>query len=128
MAQWSAMSLAAQSLAAQGLETARAAVWEPRWWTAVTNTGPGTYDELPPTNYMEPPAMLDIPISGTPYSTNAGQAFTNYAFFATNFVTVSLVSSNPYVRQIRVDCVWVFPPTRQPYTNTIVTQRAADEL
>ena len=56
-AQWSAYSLAAQSLAMQGVEQARAAKWDPKAWPAV--------DELGLTNYAEVDT-LDVPVSGVP--------------------------------------------------------------
>src|SRR6188508_1429100 len=56
-AEWSAHSLAAQSLACQGVEQARAAKWDPQAWPVV--------DELPPTNFSQT-ETLDIPISGEP--------------------------------------------------------------
>src|SRR5476649_66274 len=44
MAQWSAMSLAAQSIAAQGMEQARCAQWNSQQYPYAY--GPGTGDEL----------------------------------------------------------------------------------
>src|SRR5277367_1254630 len=44
MAEMSSMSLAAQSLAQQGLEQARSAEWDSEMWP-ITN-GPGTTDEI----------------------------------------------------------------------------------
>ena len=71
-AEWSAYSLAAQSLASQEIEQARSAQWDPQAWPVI--------DELPPTNFftVEP---LDIPMSGAPVN-------------ATNFVTITQVSTN----------------------------------
>ncbi len=117
MAQWSAMSLAAQAAAAEAAEQARAADWRPRDWPQ-TN-GPGTMDELPPTNYILPDFM-DIPISGSPTSSNN-------AFLVTNFIYVTNISANPPIRQIRSDCHWVFPLTGAPQTNTVILLRAADQ-
>ena len=54
-AEWSSYSLAAQSLAAQEVELARGAKWDPNAWPPV--------DELPPTNFpprrvqLEPPCV-----------------------------------------------------------------------
>src|ERR1043165_730812 len=69
-AEWTAHSLAAQSLASQGTEQARAAKWDPQAWPIV--------DELPPTNFTVV-ETLDLPVSGSPE-------------FATNFISVSVVS------------------------------------
>jgi len=128
MAEFSAMSLAAQSYALQGLEQARSAKWNP--WAYSTNTGAGTEDELAPSSshaVMTQVDLLDIPIKGDPFSTNAGSAFTNYLFFATNYIWVTTVSVNPPVRQIRSDCIWRFARTGQGYTNTVITMRASDQ-
>ncbi len=103
-AEWSAYSLAAQSLAAQGVEQVRSAKWDPGTWPLI--------DELPPTNFTTV-EMLDVPMSGSPV-------------FATNAISVSDVSTNPPVRQIRVDCRWMFVK-RGPFTNTTITFRAPDQ-
>jgi type II secretory pathway pseudopilin PulG len=103
-AEWSAHSLAAQSLASQGVEQARAAKWDPQAWPIV--------DELPPTNYTQVDT-LDIPISGQPY-------------FATNFIRIRTVSANPPLREVQANCVWSFVNQRL-YTNTVTTLRAPDQ-
>ncbi len=117
LAEWSSMSLAAQSYATQGAEQARAADWRPRDWPP-TN-GPGTMDELPPTNYVLTD-ILDIPSKGQPNATNS-------SFWVKDYVSISNASLNPPLRQIRSDCVWTFPPTGRRYTNTIVLLRAPDQ-
>lgn len=107
-AQWSAYSLAAQSLAMQGIEQARAAKWDPKAWPPV--------DELGPTNYVEVDT-LDVPVSGQPVP-------------VTNYITVSLVSQNPPLRQLRADCIWSLTSGRRsrgPFTNTAITLRTADQ-
>lgn len=103
-AEWSAHSLAAQSLALQGMEQARAAKWDPQAWPPV--------DELAPTNYTQA-GTLDIPVSGQPQ-------------YATNYISVAVVSANPPLRQIRADCVWEFM-SRGLFTNTAITLRAPDQ-
>ena len=104
-AEWSAYSLAAQSLASQRLEQTRAAQWEPRQ----------PLDELVATNFPTVPTnRLDMPISGT-----------NIAY-ATNFTTITdlkAVVGYP-LKMIQVDCVWSF--RQRLYTNTIATYRAPD--
>lgn len=117
MAEWSSMSLAAQAYASEGAEQARAADWRPLDWPP-TN-GPGTMDELPPTNYVQVDIM-DIPCRGTPDSVN-------FAFWATNYIAITTFSTNPPVRQIRSDCVWTFPRTGTVMTNTIILLRAPDQ-
>jgi len=103
-AEWSAYSLAAESLASQGVEQVRSAKWDPGAWPLI--------DELPPTNFATV-ETLDVPMSGTPV-------------YATNRISVSNVSTNPSIRQIRVDCAWMFVK-RGPFTNTMITFRAPDQ-
>lgn len=117
IAEWDSMSLAAQSYASEGVEQARAADWRPRDWPP-TN-GPGTMDELPPTNYLQTDIM-DIPIKGQPSASDS-------AFWVTNYISVTDVSDNPSLRQLRADCVWTFPATGQRYTNTEILVRAPDQ-
>ncbi len=76
LAEFSSMSLAAQSYASQGLEQAKSAQWDYVRWPN-TNYGPGTGDELgfpPSIGYTNlPPVVdtLDVPTSGSPiYITN----------------------------------------------------------
>jgi len=108
-AEWSAYSLAAQSLAMQGVEQARAAKWDPQAWPAV--------DELGVTNLTQE-EPLDVPAVGEPV-------------WATNYVSVTTVSLDPPLRQLRADCVWMFKGRPAgiagPFTNTAVTLRAADQ-
>jgi type II secretory pathway pseudopilin PulG len=124
MAEFSSMSLSAQSYASQGAEQARAADWRPR--DPTTNAfGPNTPDELTaPTNYVLSGIdyVLDVPIKGDP-STN------DFAFFVTNYVSVSNInpSAGVYLREIRSLAVWRFPLTGQIYTNTVILQRGADQ-
>ena len=124
MSEWSSMSLAAQSFAAQGAEQARAADWRPRDWPQAT--GFGTMDELGPINasvsyQTNIVGIMDVPIKGSP--TNS-----DFAFFMTNHVTVSqYCSGNPPVRQIRSDCIWTFPLTGAVQTNTVILLRGADQ-
>src|SRR5271163_3065742 len=64
LALWSSMSLSAQSYASEGAEQARAAKCDTQAFPQ-TNSGPGTWDELPPTNtpYTQTNVM-DVPASG----------------------------------------------------------------
>jgi len=117
MAEWSALSLAAQSYAAQGAEQARAADWRPRDYPAAA--GPNTMDELPPTNYMQR-NIFDVPIKGNPSSSD-------FSFFVTNRVYVTTVTLNPPLRQIRSDAEWTFYLTGTKYTNTVILLRAPDQ-
>jgi type II secretory pathway pseudopilin PulG len=108
-AEWSAYSLAAQSLAIQGIEQARAAQWDPESWPVI--------DKLPVTNYTRV-EKLDVAVSGTPV-------------LATNYVSISTIATSPQIRQLRADCVWVlvsrYHGAAGPFTNTAVTFRASDQ-
>jgi type II secretory pathway pseudopilin PulG len=103
-AEWSAYSLAAESLAMQRLEQTRAATWDPL----------GLIDELLAGNFPVRAEVLDIPRSGT------------NVVWATNYTTITQVSANPPLRMIRVDCVWPFI-RRGLFTNTVVTYRAPSQ-
>lgn len=105
-AEWSAYSLAAQSLAMQRLEQARAATWDELAFPRI--------DQLVASNFLVRAEMLDIPRSGT------------NVVWATNYTTITQVSANPPLRMIRVDCVWPFI-RRGLFTNTVVTYRAPSQ-
>lgn len=107
---WAGYSQAAQSLASQGAEQARAARWDTQAWPQ--GIGPGQSDELGVTQYTQV-NMLDVPMNGQP-------------ILVTNFVSITAVSTNPSVRQIRSDCVWTFL-NRGPFTNTVILLRAPDQ-
>ena len=105
-AEWSAYSLAAQALAIQKLEQARAAKWDLQALPVV--------DELVPGRFPPDVQIMDIPISGT-----------NIAY-ATNFTTiVDIVGASP-LKFVQVDCVWPFAGGRV-FTNSIATYRAPDQ-
>lgn len=116
IAEWNAMSLAAQSYAAQGVEQARAAAWS----SSATTTGPGTGNEMPTNITYFQTNVMQIPISGQ-------------NFYVTNWISVSNLQNSttiPYpVRQIRADCYWQFPATNggKWFTNTVITERAPDQ-
>ncbi|HYG34553.1 MAG TPA: hypothetical protein VEC99_07205 [Clostridia bacterium] len=109
-AEWSAYSLAAHSLALQGVEQARAAKWDPLAWPPI--------DELGVTNYLQT-AQLDVPVTG------------GNPTWATNYVSITTILGNPPLRQLRADCVWSLPSrgtvVRGPFTNTVISLRAADQ-
>jgi prepilin-type N-terminal cleavage/methylation domain-containing protein len=120
-ATWSSWSLAAQSIASQGLERAREAQWNELQPSPYTN-GPGTADEWPPvTNSsggvlptLDTNCTLDVPSTGA-------------LIYVTNYIYVSLVSKTPPLRMIRSDCVWNFPLTGQRCTNSAISLRAPDQ-
>ena len=108
-AEWSAYSLAAQSIAQQGIEQVRAAKWDPQNWPTV--------DDLGVTNFSQV-EQLDIAATGA-------------SVLATNYISVTTVSTSPQLRQLRADCVWMLISRQKvvagPFTNTAVTLRGPDQ-
>jgi hypothetical protein len=129
LAQWSAMSFAAESIASQGAEQALCAKWVSQL-NSTTNTGPGTSDELPPGTYVnglgnnqhqDANYTLDIPGTGAPIQ-------------VTNVVVIAnaYTAGQPPVRQITSTCTWEFTPGQTStnhvyYVNTVVMMRAPDQ-
>jgi len=122
LAEFSSMSLAAQSFASQGLEQARSVQWDYVRWP---NTNANAQDpfwtpsSIGYTNLPPQVDTLDIPTSGA-------------AIYVTNFVVVSNVLTylnpqNPPVRQITCSCVWTYPLSGAVCTNTAVSLRAPDQ-
>ena len=103
--EWSAYSLAAQSMAVQRIEQTRACKWDPDATPAV--------DELVGGNFPAQTNILDVPIAGT------------NIVYATNFTTVTTVSTTPPLKMISVQATWRFMNGRV-FTNNIVTYRAPD--
>lgn len=103
-AEWSGYSFAAQSLASQGVEQARSTKWDPLAYPPIDEMLPGIYVRWD---------TLDVPISMV-------------AVMATNYVTITQVSTSPALRQIRADTVWRLMG-RGPFTNTTVTFRSPDQ-
>ena len=109
-AEWSSMSLAGQSYALQGLEQLRAAKWDLQANPAIDDwpvPASGTTNLPPQTDIM------DIPVSGAP-------------FYVTNYIKLIRLSTSPQLREVWSQCVWIFPPTGQLFTNTVITYRAPD--
>jgi type II secretory pathway pseudopilin PulG len=104
-AEWSAYSFAAQSLAIQRLEQTRACRWDPEATPVV--------DELNTTNFPTSYSILDVPMTGS------------NVVYATNYTTITTISTAPSLRMISVDSVWKFINGRF-YTNSIATYRAPD--
>lgn len=104
-AEWNAYSLAAQSLALQRIEQARSCKWDPEASPPI--------DQLVASNFPPEINILDIPVSGT------------NIVYATNFTTITEISSDPPIKCVVVRCVWNFKG-RRDYTNTVVTYRAPD--
>lgn len=104
-AEWSARSSAAQMLADQKLEQTRAARWDTLATPAV--------DDLVQGNFPVEVVPLGIPSTS------------EQGVLATNITTITLVSDDPPLKMVRVDCIWPF--TRGPVTNTLVTYRSPDQ-
>lgn len=112
-AQWCSLTLAAQSLASQSVEQARAAKWDGHPLTP--GIGLGRSDELPTTNYIQVfTNTLLVPATGEPLK-------------VTNYVSITTALANPPVRQIRADCVWHSPFSETWVSNTVITYRMTDE-
>ena len=117
IAEWNAMSLAAQSYAIQGAEQLRAADWRPR---DGTNTGQNTAWETWPGYWKTNYGIMDVPIKGNPGSND-------FAFFVTNIVKVTEPSTNPPLLQISSAAYWNFSFTGQRCSNVVILQRAPDQ-
>jgi prepilin-type N-terminal cleavage/methylation domain-containing protein len=105
-AEWSAYELAAQSLAQQRVEQARAAKWD--------RLASPPVDQVISDNFPPTVEILDVPIAGTNIT------------WATNFTTISDVTLDPPLKLIQVDCVWSWHDVRL-FTNKILTYRAPDQ-
>jgi type II secretory pathway pseudopilin PulG len=103
-AEWSARSAAAQILTAQRIEQTRAARWD-------TMAG---IDEVVTTNFPVEIVPLNMPSTSTT------------GVLATNITTITLVSPDPPLKIVRVDCLWSFL-SRGPFTNTLITYRSPDQ-
>lgn len=125
-AEFSSMSLAAQSLAEQGMEQARSAQWDSQMWP-ITN-GPGTADEMRLFNNAGQSTGFDV-TSHTNYSQTdtLDVPSTGALIYITNYISVTNISMNPLLREIRSDVVWPMPYNGKPFTNTVIMQRAPDE-
>ena len=105
-AEWSALSLAAESLAVQGMEQMRACKYDPKAATPV--------DQLIAANFPMQTNIMDLPISGT------------NVVWGTNFFTITTSASMPNVKCLRVDCVWLWHMRGVLFTNTMVSYRGPD--
>jgi len=111
-AEWSSMSLSAQSFAAQAVEQVRAAQWD--YFRTVTNQIQQLPSASHPTNtYFVTNTML---LASSGLSTNV-----------VTTVNITNISTLPPLYQFRADCVWYFPRTGAKFTNSVVTQRAPDQ-
>jgi prepilin-type N-terminal cleavage/methylation domain-containing protein len=100
------LSLAATSQASQYLERMRSAKWDVSVYPPI--------DQLVATNFPTTVVTLEAPAQGT------------NIVYATNFASISTISTNPPLRRLRVDSVWRFRGI-QLLTNTVETCRAPDQ-
>jgi prepilin-type N-terminal cleavage/methylation domain-containing protein len=100
-----AYAMAANGLALQRYEQTRAAKFDATSYPIV--------DELTSTNFPPQVNVLDMNVSGT------------RIVYATNFTTISTISTNPFLKAVRVDCVYTFPRSGI-YTSSIVSYRGSD--
>jgi hypothetical protein len=112
-AQWTGYALAAQGLAIQQLEQARAAAMDP-------NGSVCELTNIAPSGSTTTHATLDLPVPGTNY------------VWATNYVGIKLVTNsvNPVVTvyMVRVDTVWPLTVAGQVqyFSNTAACYYAED--
>ena len=102
-AEWLACSVAAQSMATQRLEQIRSARWD-------TLANP-PLDEVTTNQFPMVIQPLSLPQAGT------------NVINATNRTFITVISSDPPMRLIRVECTWRFPG-RRVYTNSLTTYRS----
>jgi prepilin-type N-terminal cleavage/methylation domain-containing protein len=125
--QWTAYSLAAQSLGQQAIEQTRSAVWDGgsglNQLTNIVLINP-VFNATNMTYTGYTTNILDVPWKGTNY------------ILATNFVTIKMLYINNdsntlvQVQMVRVDTVWPFNAwsgyKMNYYTNTLCTLQAPD--
>ncbi len=104
--EWSADATAAQSLAVQRMEQVRAAKWD-------LLTSPQV-DELVAANFPDLTQSLGVPVLGTNIVN------------ATVKTTIRLLSSDPPLKMVQVDCLWTYL-NRGTFTNTLFTYRSPDQ-
>ena len=123
--QWTGYSLAAQNLAMEVLEQAKAARWDPtsgQNQLLSMNLTATNYNSGTSTYTGRSTGILDVPYAGTNFT------------LATNYVTVQLISgvgnqTNVAVEFVRVDTVWPFfmRSTNLLFTNTVATIMSPDD-
>jgi type II secretory pathway pseudopilin PulG len=105
-AEWSGLSLAAESLCVRQMEQFRAVLWDTQSIPVLDNT-----TNIPTSNVM----ILDIPISGS-----------NVVYATNTFTVQSFTNPGPsYYKMITAKTVWALNGI--VYTNTLVDYRAPDQ-
>ena len=104
-AEWSAYSQAAEDIAIQRMEQTRSCAW--------TYGGVDMVITNNFTNLTQITNVLDVLSAGS------------NVVWATNFLSITTLSTNPPVKMIKVSCVWRFMNNKL-FTNTVVTYRCPD--
>jgi len=104
-AEISSLNLAAQAQALERFEQVRAAKWDPLADPVV--------DQVTNSAFPTIVRVLDVPCL-------------KMERYATNYTTITTVSTNPPLRSIRIDCVWSWL-NGKVYTNSILTYRGPDQ-
>ena len=105
-ADWVAHSSAADMAAQSRIEQTRAAKWDTQATPIV--------DELVSSNFPPSAVVLNVPVVGA------------VPVYGTNITTVTLVSEEPRLKMVQVDCVWPYP-RRGLFTNTVIVYRGPDQ-
>lgn len=105
-AQRSGLNLAASAQAMERMEQVRSAKWDISSWPVI--------DQLVASNFPNEVVTLNLAGPG------------GAAVYATNYTTISQISTAPPLRSIHVDCVWNFKGV-QLLTNSFETCRAPDQ-
>jgi prepilin-type N-terminal cleavage/methylation domain-containing protein len=105
-ADWSGYSVSAQMMALGGLEQCRAAKYDPH--------GSPPTDALVSANFPSRVDILD------PATANG------IVSYGTNTTTILMISTNPELKLVRVDCTWTYPG-RGVFTNSVSTYRAPNQ-
>lgn len=111
-AEWSSMSLDAQSFAAEAVEQARAAQWALNGGATTNQLQQMPTPSYPTNSYTKTNTML-IPSTGQ---------LTNVV----TTVSITSLSINPALYQFSASCVWYFPGKTNRFTNSVITWRAPD--
>ena len=101
------LSQAANAMATLRMEQIQAAYWD--------STRSPVLDQVVTSNFPTQTVTLDLSGAGTNTT------------LATNYTTITNISTSPPVKRIRVDCVWTYGVSHQLMTNTVETCRAPDQ-
>ena len=86
------------------MERVRVAKWDP--------TAAIPVDEMVSSNFPAFRVLMDLPVVGT------------NAIYASNYTTITTISTVPPVKMIQVDCQWYFGTNA--YSNSLVTYRGPE--